>query len=100
MCIRNRTCTSGSWGACEGNIEPEADDLTCNNIDEDCNGVVDDGYVATPTSCGVGVCADSVTNTCDAGVESDTCTPGTPGTEVCDIDVFDEDCDGTGNDGC
>ncbi len=33
---------------------PGAPDATCNGIDNDCNGVRDDGYVPTPTSCGMG----------------------------------------------
>merc|ERR1712100_896232 len=41
----------------EGN--PAADDTTCNGIDEDCDGEVDEEYVETPTTCGEGACSDA-----------------------------------------
>ena len=38
-------------------IHPGVADNTCNNIDENCSGAADEGYVAPPTSCGVGACS-------------------------------------------
>ena len=35
-----RTCVDGTWGACVGEIIPKGEE--CNNIDDDCNGQVDD----------------------------------------------------------
>ena len=34
-------------------------DSVCNGLDDDCDGSVDEAYIATTTSCGVGVCAAS-----------------------------------------
>jgi hypothetical protein len=64
---------------------------TCNGIDDNCNGVVDD-VPTTPTTCGVGACASTGTTTCVGGTPGDTCTPGTPTTETCN--GIDDDCNG------
>ncbi len=61
------SCTPGA---------PAASDATCDGVDDDCNGAVDDGYVSRPTSCGAGACAATGSMTCVGGVEVDTCTPG------------------------
>jgi hypothetical protein len=51
------------------------------------------------TTCGLGECAATGQTTCVSGSEGDTCTPGTPGAEVCDQGNLDEDCDGQANEG-
>ena len=80
------SCTPGTPGA-----------ETCNNIDDDCDGTVDDG-LTRPTSCGVGACASTGTETCSAGSwGGNTCTAGTPAAETCNN--IDDDCDGTVDDG-
>ena len=63
---------------------------TCNGIDDNCDGQIDEGIAAVPTTCGVGACAAAGTSSCVAGVIVDSCTPGTPSTEVCD--GIDNDC--------
>ena len=60
----------------------------CNNLDDDCDGAVDEG-LGTIT-CGQGACQRSAT-ACVNGVPG-TCTPGTPTAEVCNN--IDDDCDG------
>lgn len=35
------TCQDNHWGKCSGDVLPAAE--SCNNLDDDCNGVVDDG---------------------------------------------------------
>jgi hypothetical protein len=65
---------------------------TCDNVDNDCNGAVDDNLTRA-TSCGVGECGSSGVETCTAGTwGNDTCTPGTPSAELCD--GLDNNCDG------
>jgi hypothetical protein len=81
--VVHNSCTAGT---------PAANDATCNNVDDDCNGVKDEDYVSTPTSCGVGACAAAGSTSCVAGVVQNSCVAGTPGTETCDED--DNDCDG------
>ncbi|MBK8173063.1 MAG: DUF4114 domain-containing protein [Sandaracinaceae bacterium] len=64
---------------------------TCNNVDDDCDGVIDDG-ITTPCSnaCGMG------TRTCAAGAFG-TCNAPTPSPEACNN--LDDDCNGSADDG-
>jgi hypothetical protein len=72
-------------------------DGTCDGVDDDCNGLVDDGYV--PFSCGTGACASK--SRCVNGNFS--CTAGPPAVEgptgdpTC-ADGVDNDCDGLTDD--
>jgi len=52
------------------------------------------GFTPEPTTCGAGECAATGETTCDpaTGNTGDSCTPGTPSSEVCD--GLDNDCDG------
>jgi parallel beta-helix repeat protein len=79
------TCTPG---------HPAPSDTTCNGVDDDCNGQVDDGYVPTATTCGVGACAANGQNVCVNGAVVNTCTPGTPAPSDATCDGIDDDCDG------
>ncbi|MDP1830279.1 MAG: MopE-related protein [Archangium sp.] len=71
------SCASGSWGGCVGEVIPGTE--TCNNIDDNCNGSIDDGLANL--TCGVGACFRSVT-ACVGGTPQ-TCTPGTGSAETC-----------------
>ena len=55
-----QTCTTGGlWGACAGSVGPVVE--TCNSVDDDCNGLIDDG----------GVCATSPPiATCPAAIDA------------------------------
>ncbi|MBT6995164.1 hypothetical protein HN865_02675, partial [Candidatus Woesearchaeota archaeon] len=72
-------------------INPGASDNNCNGVDEDCSGVSDQGYVSVSTSCGVGECSNSGSTSCSVGSIVDSCTAGSPITEVCN--GLDDDCD-------
>ena len=77
----------------DASIHPGALDNNCNNIDENCNGQIDENYIQTITNCGVGACASTGQTQCVNGAIVNTCTSGTPIAEVCNNQI-DDDCDG------
>jgi Putative metal-binding motif len=85
-----QSCDGGQYGPCVGEVVPAAE--ACNNLDDNCNGTVDD---MGTTSCGMGQCFRTVQN-CIAGAPQ-TCVQGTPTTEVCNN--LDDNCDGTNDNG-
>ncbi len=76
----------GTWGPCVGAGQPSVE--FCDGFDNDCNGVVDDGFVQT--TCGVGACQRTI-DVCASG-SLQACVPGQPVSEVCN--GLDDDCDG------
>ena len=76
--IGSRLCTNGAWGSCLNYVGPTNE--TCNGIDDDCDGQVDEGVVNT--------CTDY--STCTTFQTCATC-PTKPA-EVCD--GKDNDCNG------
>jgi len=81
-------CDDGNPARFPGNPE------VCDNVDNDCNGQVDDNVPQPPTTCGVGECVGNVGQLlCIFGNTFDTCDPMQGSTmEVCD--GLDNDCDG------
>jgi len=84
----NADCNDAS-----GSVHPGTSDASCNGIDENCSGAADEGYVGSPTSCGVGACARTGATFCLNGHVRNSCTPGTPSAESCN--GIDDNCDGT-----
>ena len=82
-CQRNSICHRGET-ACEPRDPPATTDATCDNIDDDCDGTIDEEWV--PTGC-VGACNDGAT--CSEGVPA--C--GTPAPSDATCDGIDDDCD-------
>jgi hypothetical protein len=68
----------------------------CNDIDDDCNGIADDGIAPVATTCGQGACEAAGTSGCIGGAWVTNCVPGTPLIEVCD--GMDNDCNGAVDD--
>ena len=71
------------------------DDSDCDTLDDDCDGTPDNHFVATPTTCGQGVCAATGASTCESGVVGSTCVTGAATGDDSDCDNLDDDCDGT-----
>jgi hypothetical protein len=74
-------------------IHPDRSDDSCDGVDQNCNGVNDEGYVDHQSLCGVGACASLGVAHCSNGVVNDSCVPGSPTTETCN--GIDDNCDGT-----
>lgn len=49
-----RTCSNGGWGVCVGEVTPLSDtDITCDGIDDNCNGTNDEDVEVVIDSCSV-----------------------------------------------
>ncbi len=84
--------STGQWGACLGEVLPQPE--VCNGLDDDCDGVVDNGFDLTtdPNNCG------SCGNVCFAPNASTGCTNGNCVIVACAPGFI--DCDGNFSNGC
>ena len=91
----SQMCTGGAWSSCGGETLPTIED--CDNVDDDCDGRIDEG-VSRACGSSTGICRPG-SQACTAGTFG-ACTGGVgPGTEVCEGSL-DENCNGTVDEGC
>ncbi len=89
ICYGSQVCTLAGWGACSA---PAAVAETCNGLDDDCNGLVDDEQDAQTCT------RANAFGTCEGpraclGAAGTRCDAPTPAAETCNY--VDDDCDGT-----
>src|SRR5262245_7000798 len=77
VCVRAQ---GAKFGACCTKSSTDPGDTTCDGRDENCNGVADDGYASTSTTCAAGTCAGTGTTSCLNGRVVDSCAPFNPAT--------------------
>jgi len=81
------SCVDGTEQVCEP-LDLASDEV-CDNMDNDCNSLVDDGLPAV--TCGLGECAVTVPG-CSEGGQTPQCVPKPKADEICD--GKDNDCNG------
>ncbi len=91
-----KVCISGSeQSLCVPNPPLSNADNTCNGLDDNCNGMTDENFAGSMISCGVGACANTITQTCITGVLNSTCIPKNPmSASDTTCNNIDDDCDG------
>ncbi|MEZ4464274.1 MAG: MopE-related protein [bacterium] len=96
-------CEGGRFGACEGEVPPEAED--CNGLDDDCDGTTDEDVQAPACALQAGVCA-GTRRQCAGGAGFVDCREDVYGRnyreEETDLhcDGLDNDCDGRTDERC
>jgi hypothetical protein len=87
------SCSTTGGGGGEG-----GSDASCDGLDDDCDGRVDEDYAPVATSCGVGACTAIGSTSCAGGQVVDGCMPGIPAASDDSCDNVDQDCDGAPDD--
>lgn len=111
------SCNTGLFGACSAGATSCTDgalmcvqlvarspvDNTCNGVDDDCDGTVDNAFPALGDNCsvGTGVCRVGGTVVCSQDGAGTACSaiPLDPTTEICG-NALDDDCDGLVDEEC
>ena len=101
VCSAGATLCSAGGVVCAPAVLPGTQADVCNGSDDDCDGVVDNGFkVGQACTLGLGVCAAQGVFSCQAnGTSACNAVAGLPQVEIC-ADDLDSDCDGNKDNGC
>lgn len=89
------SCVAGVVGPCVGEVTPSGE--ACNDVDDDCDGQVDEDLGSF--SCGLGVCAKTVP-ACQNGQVGQCVAGGGANTDGPTCNGMDDDCDGPVDEDC
>lgn len=96
-----QVCSDATHGSCQGQVTPGVEDCSNDGVDDDCDGVKDNiparGMSCMDSSAGQGTCKADATWQCRDGKQ--VCVDAAAGTETCDGQGHDEDCDGKVDEG-
>jgi len=90
LCVARLVCSHGASICSVVRLAAETGDVTCDGVDDDCDGTADEDY--RPRVCGFGVCSGATV--CEAGVESCPTQQDPPADPENVCDGVDDDCDG------
>jgi hypothetical protein len=79
---------------CEERLQSGVSETICNGLDDNCNGLIDEGFEDVIVNCDLTSCGTSGIVTCLNGEEKNTCRVGTPASNDPNCDGVDDDCDG------
>ncbi|MEY4579101.1 MAG: hypothetical protein RL701_3804 [Pseudomonadota bacterium] len=88
------TCVDGLEQACVPGQPLSSVDSSCDAVDDDCDGHVDEDFSGSVVRCGVGACAEQGSVSCEDGSEVEHCQAKAAAQTDASCDGVDDDCDG------